>query len=139
MKMVLTRRPSANGWTLGELSIDGRHECYTCEDMIRIGPKVPGETAIPAGTYRVLITDSPRFKRRLPILLDVPGFSGIRIHTGNTRYDTEGCILPGRAHNASGVTQSVLAFEALFARIDAALLMDEYVTMEIRNPVGVDA
>jgi hypothetical protein len=139
MKMVLIRHASANGWTLGELSIDGAHECFTCEDAIRTGAKVPGETAIPPGTYRVLITESPRFKRRLPILLDVPGFSGVRIHTGNTRYDTEGCILPGRSHQMGGVTQSVGAFEALFARIDAALLVGEDVTLEIRNPAPADA
>lgn len=140
MKLLLTRNPSANGWTLGQLSIDGRHECYTCEDVIRDGPKVPGQTAIPAGTYRVIVTRSERFSKAaghdvmLPLLVDVPGFSGVRIHTGNTAADTEGCILPGRAFLSDRVTQSVLAFEPLFDKIKAAILWGEEITLEIRNP-----
>lgn len=136
MNIILARRPSANGWTQGQLSCDGVHSCYTCEDVIRPdGEKVPGQTAIPAGRYQVIITDSPRFKRRLPILLDVPGFTGIRIHSGNTDRDTEGCILPGRGFTPAGVTQSVLAFDVLFARIDSALIVGEEVWIEVRNSV----
>ena len=134
MNIILTRRLSANGWTQGQLSCDGVHSCYTCEDVIRPpGEKVPGQTAIPAGRYQIIITDSPRFKRRLPILLNVPDFSGIRIHAGNTDRDTEGCILPGRGFTPAGVTQSVLAFDALFARIDSALIVGEEVWIEVRN------
>ena len=134
MNIILTRRPSANGWTQGQRSCDGVHSCYTCEDVIRPpGEKVPGQTAIPAGRYQVVITDSPRFKRRLPILLDVPDFFGIRIHPGNTDRDTEGCILPGRGVTPAGVTQSVLAFDSLFARIDSALIVGEEVWIEVRN------
>jgi len=120
MKLTLIRRPSANGSTIGQLSVDGDHECFTCEDVVRAGEKVYGKTAIPAGTYRVVITMSPRFKRRLPLLLDVPGFTGVRIHVGNTADDTEGCILPGRGVSGARVTQSVLAFNALFSKLDAA-------------------
>ncbi len=132
MRLVLTRRPSANGCTIGLLTVDGVHECYTCEDVVRTGPKVPGQTAIPAGTYPVVVNMSARFKRRLPLLLDVPGFEGIRIHTGNTQFDTEGCILPGRGFTPSGVVQSVLAFDALFAKIEAAHSAGHPVTIEIR-------
>jgi hypothetical protein len=144
MKLTLIRSPSAGGWTLGRMTIDGRPECYTCEDVVR-GEKIPGETAIPAGTYKVIITQSNRFKRPLPLVfnasdgterfvqLDGMRFDGVRIHPGNTPADTEGCILPGQGFSAGGVTQSRPAFEALFARIDAALLMGEAVTLEIRN------
>ena len=133
MKLTLARRPSANGATIGDLSINGVHECYTCEDVVRPeGEKVYGQTAIPAGTYRVIITQSPRFKRRLPLLLDVPGFEGVRIHPGNTAADTEGCILPGRGCTASSVTQSVLAFDVLFAKLEKAEAAREDVWIEIR-------
>ena len=139
MNIVLTRRPSANNWTQGQLSCDGVHSCYTCEDVIRPpGEKVPGQTAIPAGKYQVIITDSPRFARRLPILLAVPDFSGIRIHPGNSDRDTEGCILPGRGFTPAGVTQSVLAFDVLFARIDSALIVGEEVWIEVRNSANAD-
>jgi hypothetical protein len=120
VKLFLQRDPSTPQGTLGTLSVDGVFQCYTMEDVVRLGPKVYGETAIPAGTYAVVITLSPRFKRPLPLLLDVPGFEGIRIHPGNTSADTEGCILPGRVKTRSAVGQSVLAFNALFAKLKAA-------------------
>lgn len=133
MKLTLSRRPSANGATIGNLTVNGKHECYTCEDVVRPdGEKVPGKTAIPAGTYRVVITQSPRFNRRLPILLDVPGFEGVRIHPGNTAEDTEGCILPGRGFLPDRVTQSVLAFDALFAKLEQAEAAREDVWIEIK-------
>jgi hypothetical protein len=148
MKLTLIRSPSATGWTLGRLAIDGRPECYTCEDVVREA-KIPGETAIPAGVYKVIITLSNRFKRPLPLIFnssdgnqrfvqrDGMRFDGVRIHPGNTAADTEGCILPGRGFNVGGVTESRVAFEALHARIDAALLMGEAVTLEIRNAPAV--
>lgn len=83
--------------TIGAFYLDGLFETFTLEDQIREpGVKVSGQTAIPAGQYRLVITPSERFKEDLPLLLDVPGFDGIRIHPGNTREDTEGCILVGQ-------------------------------------------
>lgn len=132
MLLTLRREPSANGCTTGRLSVDGRHECYTCEDVTRPGQeKVPGKTAIPEGRYRVVVTHSQRFGCLLPLLLDVPGFTGIRIHTGNTAADTEGCILPGLGMLPDRVTESRKAFEPLFSKIQAALASGEDVWIEI--------
>lgn len=133
MILTLTRHPSANGWTLGEITIDGAHQCWTCEDVVRTGAKIPGETAIPAGRYRVVVTPSPRFGRDLPLLLDVPGFVGIRIHPGNTAADTEGCILPGTRYNPGGVEASRDAFAALFDTITDAIGAGREVWMEITH------
>ena len=93
MKLLLKRHPTIKETTVGELFIDGVFTCYTIEDAVR-DKKVYGETAIPKGTYKVLINYSPRFNKPLPILLDVPNYVGIRIHAGNTHKNTEGCILP---------------------------------------------
>lgn len=137
MRMLLQRRPSVGNCTIGLLSIGGVHECYTCEDVVRaLGVKVYGQTAIPAGIYPVVVNLSQRFKRRLPLLLNVPGFEGIRIHPGNTAADTEGCILPGRGFTNTGVTQSVLAFDALFLKIEAAQAAGRPVSIEIHNAAG---
>jgi len=128
MMLTLERQPSADGATIGELFVDGAHECYTCEDVVRApGVKVPGETAIPAGKYRVIVNRSERFSRLagkdvyLPLLLDVPGFDGVRMHTGNRPEDTDGCILVGETKGENSVGQSLAAFEALFPKIAAAV------------------
>jgi len=137
MKLVLKRQPSVNGSTLGRLSIDGQDVCFTMEDQIRDGqPKVYGETAIPAGKYDVIVTMSNRFKRMLPLVQNVPGFEGIRIHPGNTKEDTEGCILPGVTHSAdkSTVFSSRIAFSVVYNAINTALNKGEKVTLEIINP-----
>jgi len=138
MLITLQREQSANGWTLGKLAVDGRFQCYTCEDVVRpAGEKIYGQTAIPAGRYRVIVTRSDRFSRmagrevRLPLLVGVIGFEGIRIHSGNTAEHTEGCILPGTGHNARGVTDSVAAFTLLMAMIEAAQASGEQVWIEI--------
>lgn len=111
--------------TIGDLFVEDMWFCYTLEDRLRPpGQKVPGETAIPDGTYRWIISMSPRFKRRLPLLLDVPNFEGIRIHPGNTHKDTEGCILVGESVVADGDTARLVrsrqAFDRLFSLMDRA-------------------
>ena len=112
MLLTLDRQPSWRDTTLGLLWVGGAFQCYALEDQVRHGAKIPGVTAIPAGRYRVDITWSPRFGRRLPVLLDVPGFDGVRIHPGNTEHDTEGCLLPGYGigPNNESVTRSREAY-----------------------------
>ena len=79
----------------GELYVDGSHFAYTCEDAERLGPKVPGQTAIPAGRYKLTLENSPKYGPGTPTINDVPGFTHIRIHAGNSEADTEGCLLVG--------------------------------------------
>lgn len=120
MTLTLVREPSSAGWTFGVLYVDGRFQCHTLEDVVRT-VKIQGETAIPAGTYGLTISQSPRFGRRLPFVENVPGFAGVRIHAGNRAKDTEGCILVGRGRDGEAVTQSIVAFAELFATLDRAL------------------
>jgi len=140
MKLELKRLKFGEDYTIGRLSLDGRFLCYTLEDKVRevIGEpvsnwKVQNQTAIPVGVYPVIITMSARFKVRLPLLMDVPGFSGIRIHTGNSSKDTEGCILVGVKddNNEGKVLMSRVTFDGVFGRIEKALLRSEKVTIEI--------
>jgi hypothetical protein len=94
---------------------------------------VPRHTAIPEGTYEIVINRSPRFKRDLPRLLNVPGFEGILIHPGNDADDTEGCLLPGRTASFSWVGESQLAFDALFAKLKAVSDIGGKITITVRS------
>lgn len=94
MKLIIKRNLFTPTETLGELSIDGKFFCYTLEDTVREnGVKVHGETAIPYGTYKVIVNMSNRFKRLMPLLIDVPNFEGVRLHGGNSHVDSHGCPL----------------------------------------------
>lgn len=120
MEIVVKRQPSANGCTIGTMSIDGAFQCYTLEDVVRpAGEKVYGQTAIPAGRYQVQLTMSNRFKTVLPLLESVPNFEGVRIHPGNTAADTDGCILVGESKTSNSIGASRVAFDKLFAKLQA--------------------
>jgi hypothetical protein len=134
MKMTLVREPSERGRTFGVLFVNGRYQCFTLEDEQRM-TKIAGVTCIPAGTYKVSITYSPKFDRRLPLIHDVPGFTGIRIHTGNTASDTEGCILPGLGRQGDAIVLSKPAFDQLFALIEKADLAKELITIKVMDPM----
>lgn len=121
MELKLVRLAFTDKSTISELFVDGKYQCYVLEDRVREGPKVYGETAIPYGRYEVKVTYSNRFKKDLPLLLNVPGFEGIRIHPGNSPANTEGCLLPGRTCGPDWVGESRLAFEPLFEKIEQAL------------------
>src|SRR5690348_2405952 len=94
MKLKLIREEFTDESTIGRLYVDDVFECYILEDVVR-DEKIQNETAIPYGTYEVEITYSPKFGRYLPMLLNVPNYTGIRIHPGNTAKDTDGCLLTG--------------------------------------------
>ena len=97
-ELHLHRDVLAPGWTLGVFYADELIFGHVCEDFdrLRLGQaKVKGQTAIPAGRYRVLSTWSPKYGRNVLEVQAVPGFRGIRIHSGNTAEHTEGCLLPG--------------------------------------------
>jgi hypothetical protein len=141
--LVLERQPSGISCTIGKLYIDGQFECFTLEDLIRETDgkpvaewKIYGKSAIPAGTYEVKITMSNRFKRELPLLVNVEGFTGVRVHPGNTDADTEGCILPGTrvAPHGEAIEQSRAAFDRLFEKLEGAQEAGEEITIEVRNP-----
>jgi hypothetical protein len=138
MKLDLHRHQSADASTLGTLAINGEPCCFTLEDRVReidgvpvAEWKVPGQTAIPRGTYPVVVTPSARFGRDQPLLVGVPGFEGIRIHPGNTAADTEGCILVGFTTMPGFIGRSRDAFAKVFALISAARSAGETVTITI--------
>jgi hypothetical protein len=119
MKIEVKRLHRTDNSTIGELTIDGKFECYTLEDVERY-VKIKGETAIPKGTYKVIINQSNRFKRLLPLLIGVPNFEGVRIHAGNSNHDTEGCILVGQNRSVDYITKSRKAFDSLFKKMQGA-------------------
>lgn len=131
MKLRLERIECVPAYTMGRLYVDDAPECWVLEDPVRDGPKVHGETAIPEGTYAVTVTFSNRFKKPMPLLKDVPGFEGVRIHSGNTVHDTEGCLLVGMDRVGATVQRSRQAFLALFPKIVLARESGEEVTIEI--------
>ena len=119
MKIEVKRLHRTDNSTIGELTIDGKFECYTLEDVERY-VKIKGETAIPKGTYKVIINQSNSFKRLLPLLIGVPNFEGVRIHAGNSNHDTEGCILVGQNRSVDYITKSRKAFDSLFKKMQDA-------------------
>lgn len=142
MKLKLKRRFFAEEYTIGTLSIDGVQFCDTLEDKNRDHNKDgdlndPGEgkvyakTAIPFGTYKVIVNRSPKFKRDLPRLLDVPHFEGILIHRGNTAKDSAGCILVGENKVKGQVINSTQYENELVKRLKAAIKKGEEVEIEV--------
>lgn len=132
MKLLLKRSPSTAKSTAGTLLVDDAFECRTLEDVVR-PVKIHGETAIPAGRYHVIVNQSQRFKRLLPLLLDVPGFDGVRIHPGNTANDTEGCILVGDSPGKDFLGNSRIAFDRLFARLKSAFDEGQQIILTIED------
>lgn len=142
MHIELHRKWRKKGYSIGILYVDGQRICETLEDQDRglskdmplkeiKAKKVYGETAIPIGTYQVTWTYSPRFKKMLPLINNVPGYDGIRIHSGNKAKDTEGCILCGRNTEPGTVTNSRYWTNKVNSMIEAAVKMKSTVMITI--------
>lgn len=128
MRITLFRIANRDTYCIGKLYIDGQFFCNTIEDVDRglddemteeeiLKKKVRGQTAIPTGIYHVYITYSPKYKKQMPLIDGVKGFSGIRIHSGNTAKDTEGCLIVGLNTKVGMVTQSRKYYNLLFKEL----------------------
>jgi hypothetical protein len=113
MKILLKRIFKGEDYTIGHIYVNGQYFADSLEDTVR-DVKIKGKTAIPAGKYLILMTYSNRFKKIMPLLIDVPGFEGVRIHSGNTPEDTEGCILVGKNTIKGQLTSSRLYTRMLY-------------------------
>ena len=136
MKILVERDIFGDNYTTSRVFIDGRFFCYCLEDTDRKlednpEAKVYGETAIPRGTYKLLVDFSGRFQRELPRLLDVPGYSGIRIHAGNVPADTHGCLLLGTSRKDGMVVNSRIAMVKFMELLDLAYDRGEQVEVTI--------
>lgn len=142
MKILVKRIAKRPTYTIGKMYLDGKYFCDTLEDTDRnisqTTPldtikkvKLPNNTAIPTGTYKVIVNVSPKFKRLLPRLLNVPGFDGILIHRGNTDKDTSGCILIGENKVVGKVINSTGYETKLVSILNKAQDNKENITIEI--------
>jgi hypothetical protein len=142
MNLKLVRKEFTSVSTIGELSIDGKFFCFVLEDKdrgltqsetltsIKI-KKIFGVTAIPYGKYKVVLSESPHFKRLLPEILNVKGYTGVRIHRGNTDKDTLGCLIVGFRKVYNQVFESAKAEEALIKELKGAIEDGEDINLEI--------
>jgi hypothetical protein len=131
IKLKLVRDTFTDNTTIGKLYVNGEYFCETLEDKDRglhqdlsveenTRLKVYGETCIPYGKYKVIVTPSVRLKRTLPLLVNVEGFQGIRIHKGNNKHHTLGCLILGTTRGVDAVYQSTVQEERI-----VKLLKDE--------------
>lgn len=132
MKLELVRHYLGENYTIGKLSIDRKYFCDTLEDAVR-PIKIYGKTAIPFGTYKIILNESPRFGRVLPRLLNVPKFDGVLIHRGNTAEDTAGCILVGENRVKGKVINSTPYEIELVKRMREAVLKNETIEINIKD------
>lgn len=145
MRLTLMRIANRPNYCIGKLYIDGNYYCDVIEDTDRglddkmseqeiLAKKVKGETAIPSGTYSVQITYSPKYKKNMPLLLNVKGYSGIRIHSGNSSKDTEGCLIVGKNKEVGKVLESRKTYNALFKILSST---KERIIIDIRRKYTV--
>lgn len=137
MKLTLNRKFRGQTYTIGDLSINGNFFCNTIEDTVRKLPaaclntpngrsctckeKIYARTAIPAGTYKITFQYSPKYKKKMPYLHDVPHFLGILIHSGNTEVDSVGCIIVGNNTVRGKVLESLATFQNLYSILESAV------------------
>lgn len=127
-ELRLKRTLKDPSYTIGDLYLNNSLFCKVLEDPIRDlnndgdltdngEQKVYGQTAIPKGAYNVIINMSTRFKKEMPLLLNVPSFEGVRIHAGNTVADTHGCLLVGMKSGKGNISESKVAFDKLMIEL----------------------
>ena len=148
MEIWIDRAYCKESYTISRVFIDGKrfgdgkHYCSVIEDKDRglkdtmsvediKKLKIYGQTAIPRGKYNVVRTYSPKFKKYLPLVENVKGYTGIRIHSGNTAQDSLGCILPGYNDRVGHVSDSRYWFGLLDKKIKEALDRKEKVTLKV--------
>ena len=142
MIIELKRIARKEGYTIGVVFIDGVYFCDSLEDkdrgLVSSMPekiirelKVWGKTAIPTGEYRVRWTYSARFDMMMPLVDGVKGFTGIRIHSGNTANHTDGCILLGKNERVGMVLESRETCKAFYLKVETAIRLGEPVTIKI--------
>ena len=140
--MRIANRPT---YCIGKLYIDGVYFCDVIEDTDRglddkmseseiLKKKIKGQTAIPTGVYNVYITWSPKYKKPMPLIENVKGYSGIRIHSGNTAKDTEGCLIVGKNKEVGKVLESRVTYNALFKILNET---NERIIIDIRRKYKV--
>ena len=142
MELKLIRKYRCSNYCIDKLYINNEYfsdaledpdrsltDSMSLEEIKKI--KIKGNTCIPYGTYNITITYSPRFKKNLPLLNNVKGFDGIRIHSGNKPQDTEGCLLPGFNKVKGQVIDSRVTTDKLIAQIQQVINKGEKVTITI--------
>ena len=137
MKLELKRKFAIRQATIGELRVlnDEGNVIFACNTLehLRREKKIKGITAIAAGTYKVKYSMSSKYKKLMPYLLDVPEFSGIMIHTGNTLDDTEGCILVG--HHTKSHSPTVYNSKMCFNMLDTLIRTESRLQITIEDPL----
>lgn len=145
MRLTLIRIANRPTYCIGKLYIDGIYQCDVLEDTDRglddkmseaeiLKKKVKGQTAIPSGVYPVYITWSPKYKKPMPLIENVKGYSGIRIHSGNSAKDTEGCLLVGKNKEVGKVLESRKTYNELFNILNKT---DEKIIIDIQRKYKV--
>lgn len=143
LRLLVDRAWKKADYTISRFFVNNERWCEALEDTDRglktsmptteiKAKKVYGKTAIPSGKYQVTLTYSPKFKKYLPLVNDVPCFSGIRFHAGNTAKDSEGCILLGKNTKVGMVTNSTYWTNKLIDKVRDAINHGEIVTLEIK-------
>lgn len=134
MEIRVKRTKKEKGYTIGELYIDGKFECYTLEDEVRKEKKY-GETAIPQGIYRMSLRKEggknelyvkkfgTQIHKGMLWIRDIPGFEYVYIHIGNITADTLGCILVGKTKNEKTGTigESTAAYLQMYKKVTKAI------------------
>lgn len=130
MEIRVIRQIFNDDCTIGTMTIDGEPDfsVFSLEDAYReiegqpvSSWKIQNMTAIPKGRYQVDNTYSNHFSKYLPLIENVPGFTGVRIHGGNTSGDTEGCILLGMQHGDRSLIRSQEAMQLFIPYLHHAL------------------